>query len=701
MITDDTPCSFCAQFEHSPELGRKCLPLLHLAIFLTNGSPTYVSRRHLEERSYGTANGRLGDRLTGFTTSKETSPWEECTPKGAGQAAERLNWAAAWLRAAAAASWHCCGERGFLQLLSSAADCAAATMGQTSQRSSLCVGDKAPKQCVASCEPVPFSYPKDASEFRKQFCVGEFSAKKKEWGAPGAPLREPCLSSEYADSGLGELVPKRPFKQSFIPTFCDDIMPHKYVLPLSEKDFVDQHKSGFWTRIMDDFAKGVARGEHRDLPYRSGPNKPVVSHLTHMNRHVPVTVLAVYADGTCDLEITDLFMKKWEDQKSRKFAFFGKLRAENDRYVLTKVPQILVGSVHYSGINVYDSALKSTEDVLRAPKPSNAFDPRSAEAAQNAPKDQLYEYRLAAGPLPPDASPACCTYEFSVRLRFPNEFEMYHFVAMLRRCVRVDHYQQASKMLEYQKQQTAAAVPRQRQLYKSGGQLEVLLVEARRLKPLQSALNTVLQSDPIALYESWSKGRTEGDPSQSNQMLGPDYLPELMGTTDGRMPKQTPNGSPIATFVNFRMLHPTEAAPGEKPGRPEVVPYRGQKVQISSVINGTDSPVWARESELEAAGGWTFRTGMIDPDKFPRLLLEFEVMQAAVFSATRIGLIQIPVTEEQFLTNPEQRFKNLWLPLVNIKDGQQTPNITGEIHVMTHWLPAEMKQALPFASWHH
>ena len=27
-----------------------------------------------------------------------------------------------------------------------------------------------------------------------------------------------------------------------------------------------------------------------------------VSHLTHMNRHVPVTVLAVYADGTCDLE---------------------------------------------------------------------------------------------------------------------------------------------------------------------------------------------------------------------------------------------------------------------------------------------------------------------------------------------------------------------------------------------------------------
>jgi len=566
-------------------------------------------------------------------------------------------------------------------------DHARATMGQAGQRSSLCVGDKA----MLIVEE-PFNYPKDASEFRKQFCVGEYSAKKKEWPHPGAPLRDPCLSSEYADSGLGELVPKRPFKQSFIPTFCDDIMPHKYVLPLSEKEFVDKHKAGFWTRIMDDFAKGVARGEARELPYRSGPNKPVVSHLTHMNRHVPVTLLAMYADGTCDLEITDLFIKKWTDQKARKFAFYGKLQvSENGRYILSKVPQILVSAVHYSGINVYDSAFKSTDDLMKAPKPSNAFDPRSEAAQQNK---ELYEYRLAAGPLPPDASPACCTYEFSVQLRFPNEFEMYHFVAMLRRCVRVDHYQQASKMLEYQKRTSAMATATHRgPIYKSGGQLDVVLVEARRLKPLQSALNTVLQSDPLALYDAWSKGRSEGDPSQSNQMLDPNFLPDLMGTTDGRMPKQTPNGSAIATFVNFRMLHPQEAPlSGEKPSRPEVIPYRGQKVQISSVINGTDSPCWAKESELEGAGGWTFRSGMIGPEKFPRLLLEFEVMQAAISSATRIGLIQIPVTEEQFLTNPEQRFKNLWLPLVNVKDGQQMPNITGEIHVMTRWLPAEMKQ---------
>ena len=65
----------------------------------------------------------------------------------------------------------------------------------------------------------------------------------------------------------------------------------------------DKHKAGFWTRIMDDLTKAVARatqllvrqkiecenlritearGEARELPYRSGPNKPVVEHLSRV-----------------------------------------------------------------------------------------------------------------------------------------------------------------------------------------------------------------------------------------------------------------------------------------------------------------------------------------------------------------------------------------------------------------------------------
>ena len=95
--------------------------------------------------------------------------------------------------------------------------------------------------------------------------------------------------------------------------------------------------------------------------------------------------------------------------------------------------------------------------------------------------------------------------------------------------------------------------------------------------------------------------------------------------------------------------------------------------------------------------GWTFRTGVIDPERLPRLLIEFEVMQVGIPSASQIGVIQLPVTEErepkhllswhfmafhgfekrkerhlsgasrQFLTNPHQLFKNIWLPLVNVK----------------------------------
>ena len=31
------------------------------------------------------------------------------------------------------------------------------------------------------------------------------------------------------------------------------------------------------------------------------------------------------------------------------------------------------------------------------------------------------------------------------------------------------------------------------------------------------------------------------------------------------------------------------------------------------------------------------------------------------------------------------------------QDGAETPNVTGEIHVMTRWLPAEMKQVRSFS----
>merc|ERR1719191_2302526 len=94
------------------------------------------------------------------------------------------------------------------------------------------------------------------------------------------------------------------------------------------------------------------------------------------------------------------------------------------------------------------------------------------------------------------------------------------------------------------------------------------------------------------------------------------YLPKMRGTTAGESIKSTPEGSKISTFVNFRMLH-----------NREIIPFRGQRVQQSPILSGTDSPSWATEPSMQASGGWTFKTGNIDPAKLPDLIIDFEVMQ--------------------------------------------------------------------------
>ncbi|CAE8604779.1 unnamed protein product [Polarella glacialis] len=565
--------------------------------------------------------------------------------------------------------------------------------GQPGERRALCVGDKA----MLVVEE-PFLYPLNEEEFRRRFCIGSFDKSKgkslggKEWFSAdklGAPLREPCLSSEYSQSGLADIVPKVPFKQSFIPSFCEDIMPHRYVLPLSEKEHLDRNLPGFFPRIVENLVKNG-----KQEFFASSARKPIVSHLTHVNRQVLVAVLASYADGTYDVEVSTEFMKKWMAQTHRKFAFPGHLyhhpsqvntgdEQAPPRMVLKKVSLTHLSAVHYTGINVYDAEFKTIDDVLRAPPPMNDFNPREVDIKQPNYKKQSEKFSIAAGPLPADASPAACLYEFSIRVRFTNEHEMHNFVSMLRRCVRVDHFQQASKMLEYQRKVAEAPKPvAEKHGPKVGGQLDVVLVEARRLKPLRSIARQALTSDPVSLYNSFMKP-TDDEPYKSDQLLNANYLPELNGTTSGETVKGTPEGSGISTFVNFRLLH-----------NREVVPYKGQKVQQSPVIDGTDSPCWSKKDELAQAGGWTFRTGTIDPERLPKLILDFEVMQASIGSAVRIGVIQLPVTEEMFLTNPNKLFKNLWLPLVSIKDGKPTPNVTGEIHIMTRWLPAEKMQVM-------
>lgn len=542
-----------------------------------------------------------------------------------------------------------------------------ARVGHKEEKKAFCIGDRA----VLMLEEVA-TYPGDATDFRKRFCTGQFDAKMagKVWDR--VPLREPCMSNEYTDSGLGDLVPKVQFKSGFIPAFCYDIMPYRFVLPLTEKEHLQRGLPGYFHHIVSDLAKHPPKDHSTMGRYNTGPAKPVVNSLTSVHYHVSVVLLATYADGTADVELSGDFLKHWSEQPHRKFKIpgmrievgpgtpgvvFGKNTNGMDRAILRRVLLKSLQPVHNTGFNVYDAKFMCTDHVLKAPPPTGDFNPRTEKGPKTV-QEHDSEFSIAAGPLPPDASTSACQYEWSIRVRLPNEASMHKFVAMLRRCVRADHYQQASKMQEYQSRKQHELSGHQPLVQKQmpGGQLEVLLIEARRL------------------------GGSNLFSLRPDRPLDETLLPSLSGTTSGEGPKCTPDGPDVSTYVVFKML-----------ANNEVVPYRGQKVQKSLSISGTDSPMWCADDQLKGSGGFTFRTGNIDPDKMPDLVIHFDVMQESALRApVKIGARQIAVTQRQLLSNPDEPLKNLWVPLVTETDGKPaTPNARGEIHIMTRWIPSE------------
>jgi hypothetical protein len=85
----------------------------------------------------------------------------------------------------------------------------------------------------------------------------------------------------------------------------------------------------------------------------------------------------------------------------------------------------------------------------------------------------------------------------------------------------------------------------------------------------------------------------------------------------------------------------------------------------------------------------------------PNLVIEMEVMHqgAGTFAApTRVGVVQVPVFGPPVkskggvpsinLCDPDTPFHNLWAPLSTVnKEGEFVPNKTGELHIMTMWVP--------------
>jgi len=537
----------------------------------------------------------------------------------------------------------------------------------------LCVGDKAMLRVEE-----PLVYPKEEVEFRRRFIPGVFEARKQQAGWV-APLRDPSLSHEYAASKLDKLDPPPPFKQKYLPTHSDDIIPHKYVLPQSEQDFMKEARPGVYWRIVEHLAaQEVQRqGQNKNPPDQHTP--AVVTELSHLMRHAPSIVLAVYANGTCDVEIAPSFIAEWEKHPDKRYTIPGAVvikefkdtstRAIRDapvgagdvgdrnrlRVILRDVPLGSLISVQTVGFNVYDASFGTVEDAIKVHPADcgNDFNPRLGDIDEPSFQSaRRGTYAIHAGPLPMDAG-ASCQYEWQLHLQAPTEDDMYHFVTNLRQSVRMNLFQEALKLEQYERKSNAS---RHNNTYSLGpihstksGHLEVVLVEARHLRPPMVQKDFDMQKSVERAVEA-----------------------------------------ELNCLVAFKLRNGPDG---------EELLYRGSKTQFSPQIPG-DDPSWAEMKENKTSGGWVFRSPPIDPAQHPELEILLEVKHKG---SKTIGYVLVPVAGDgsstpredgKGLCDADRPFRNMWKPLMKLdaETGQLTTKTSGEIHIMTLWTPQQQTE---------
>jgi hypothetical protein len=383
----------------------------------------------------------------------------------------------------------------------------------------LCVGDNAMLVCEEPLRPA-----KDELEHRRRFFPDAFDKSASSRLGDKIKLRQPCMSHEWYASGLlkGDKADAKTMKQKNIPAMAEDIIPYSFILPPGELEFNRLGCAGNFARIMEALA---ADPKMKNQDQSKGKNPQyLVDNLSHVFKQLPVTVLAVYANGgggnqyssnpaTCDVELSASFAYEWESHPERAYAIPGSVMIEEfqdasdahvraappgtgdvgqrqrRRVVLRDVPVSALKAVHSTGFNIFDARFGTTEEALKTP-PSvikNDFNPRASAEPQfngfSGPEDRRGGYCVSAGPVPADVM--SCQYEWQMFVRANTEAEAYHFLTMLRQCVRMDFHQQSLKMHEFkQKSQKQGNMRYQvgTPLTMQSGYLEVVLVEARRLK---------------------------------------------------------------------------------------------------------------------------------------------------------------------------------------------------------------------------
>lgn len=471
------------------------------------------------------------------------------------------------------------------------------------QGSVVYVGDKATLEVEE-----PIEMPHEEQEHRQRCFPGAFDPDNG--GMSGAhghfvTLRDPLLPHERANSGLDTLENPPPFRPKAVPPNVEDILPHKYVLPKTQMAFIREGRAGVFRRVIDRLV-GKAIQNREAAKATSAP--VVVEELSHVRKHIPVTVLAVYANHMCDVELDANFMEAWSRRPERSYILPGSpsmqtfqdrsdytiwrtetgagdcTTVERKRYILARVPLTCVNAVQAAGFNIYDASYASVEDAIKDPPcdSSDPFNPRVAIAADQAlvRSHRLGGYKVSAGPLPADAGPAC-QYEWSLHMFAQSEDEMYRFVNNLRACVRLDLHEQMRKLEQFWSKERNAAlapptIPRSLTASTStSGHLEVVLVEARHLVP-QRFLHDRDFRDTVA-----------------------------------RLTTADPNAN-----CSFKVVN---AINGDE------LQYRGTKVQFAPVVSGS-SPKWYSVPELANSGGWVFKTPEFDPGRMPCLGFEIQFL---------------------------------------------------------------------------
>eukprot|EP00931_Biecheleriopsis_adriatica_P059754 TRINITY_DN35814_c0_g1_i1.p1 TRINITY_DN35814_c0_g1~~TRINITY_DN35814_c0_g1_i1.p1 ORF type:complete len:3403 (-),score=723.69 TRINITY_DN35814_c0_g1_i1:308-10516(-) len=551
----------------------------------------------------------------------------------------------------------------------------------------ICVGDTA----MLKAEE-PLAYPVNEVEFRRRQIPGEFDANFSKRGSGSsswtATLRDPSLSHEYKASGLESLENPPPFKQRFMPNNAEDVIPYKFVMPTSEVDFVNQSRPGVFWRIMDDMVSQHL-AEKRQSPADTGlPYPPkVVDRMSHLMKHIPVTVLAVYPDQTCDVEMSPAFIAEWESNPHKHYAISGSVvigehtdtsaaairsapigagdvgERVRRRVMLKGVSLSCLRSVQAASFNVYDAALTTTEEVVHTHpnKIGNDYNPRLIDGMVDD-MSQLGghrgTYRIAAGPVPADANPAACQYEWQLHLNAKSEADMFHFITILRQATRYDSHEQVKRLKEF-KQKSAFALNNRpylnSQMYSSNsGTLEVVLVEARHLRP------TRVQQDQD--MHSWA---------QKNFRLD------------------------LQAEARFRLVNGTQG---------ELI-YKGSKLQVAPALAG-NNPNWSEQQQLKASGGWVFKSPLLEASIMRDLFLEVEIMSKTyekVGHIEKLGLVRVPVfgfgdsdpnswggAPDMNLADREKPYRNMWIPLHKLsKEGILEPCPYGEVHIVTIWRPSQ------------